>query len=61
MENPQPSTQLRGLYALQSALRDRSVPIFRVSWTGRLTPVSREEAAAIAARGSSNVLLVELT
>lgn len=54
-------TVLRGMDALQSALRDPSVPIFLVDWGGKaLERISLEEAAAFAARGRERRLLAEI-
>lgn len=57
----EPVTVLRGLDALQSALRDPSVPIFLTDWGGKaLERISLEEAAAFAARGRQHRLLAEI-
>ena len=57
----EPVTVLRGMDALQSALRDPSVPIFLVGWGGKaLERISLEEAAAFAARGREHKLLAEV-
>jgi hypothetical protein len=49
------------LDALQCALRDPAISIFRVGWRGQLTPITREDAARLAVNGSAKALLVELT
>lgn len=61
MERPQLPTPQRGLDALQCALRDPAISIFRVGWRGQLTPITREDAARLAVNGSAKALLVELT
>jgi hypothetical protein len=55
----EPVTTLRGLDALQSAMRDPSVPIFRERW-GRLERIDLHDAAALAAAERHSELLVEV-
>lgn len=60
MTNTESRTTLRGMDALQSALRDPSIPIFRERLTGRLERVDLRDAAEMASRGRYDRLVVEL-
>jgi len=53
------TTTLRGLDALQIALRDPATPIFRTRF-GKLERIELHDAAALAARERHSELLVEL-
>lgn len=55
------TTLLRGMDALQSALRDPGgVPIFRARAFGRIEPITLREATGLAVRGMEHVLLAEV-
>lgn len=60
-ERHEPTTLLRGMDALQSALQDPGgVPIFRVRLLGRIEPITLREATALAVSGRAGVLMAEV-
>jgi hypothetical protein len=51
-----------GFDAYQAAMSDSTLPLFRRGWRGQLTPLGRDEASRLCARGAHEdlyCLLVE--
>ncbi len=56
----QEPTTLRGLDALQAALRRPEIPIYRIGLFGRLQPLDLEAASRVAGQGDHESLFCSL-